>query len=103
MRSRSAAMAAPEPRVFIVVLNWNGLADTIQCLDSLGRLNYGGQLWTVVVDNGSQDGSTAVLRSRYPGITLIENGRNLGYAGGQQRGTSVHVGQRGRLCVVAEQ
>jgi len=86
MRTRSAAMAAPEPRVFIVVLNWNGLADTIQCLDSLGRLNYRGELRTVVVDNGSQDASTAILRSRYPGITLIENGRNLGYTGGNNVG-----------------
>lgn len=79
-------MAAPEPKVFVVVLNWNGLADTIQCLDSLARLNYRGALRFVVVDNGSEDGSAATLRSRYPAITLIENGRNLGYTGGNNVG-----------------
>jgi GT2 family glycosyltransferase len=79
-------MATPEPRVFIVVLNWNGLADTMQCLDSLGRLNYRGEVRIVVVDNGSTDGSPTALRVRYPGITLIENSRNLGYTGGNNAG-----------------
>lgn len=39
-----------------------------------------------VVDNGSTDGSEAVVRDRYPGITLIENGRNLGFGEGNNVG-----------------
>jgi GT2 family glycosyltransferase len=78
-----------EPSVFVVILNWNGLADTILCLDSLGDLSYPRErLRVVVVDNGSHDGSPGVLRSRYPAITVIENHRNLGYTGG------VNVGLR---------
>jgi GT2 family glycosyltransferase len=70
-----------------VVLNWNGLADTIQCLDSLGYLSYPRErLRVVVVDNGSEDGSPGVLRARYPGLTVIENHRNLGYTGGMNVG-----------------
>lgn len=38
------------------------------------------RLW--IVDNGSQDGSVDLLRSRFPDLTVIESERNLGFAGG---------------------
>lgn len=75
-----------EPSVCVVVVNWNGLADTIQCLESLQHLTYRGQLQILVVDNGSEDGSAATLRSRFPWARLIENGENLGYTGGNNVG-----------------
>lgn len=74
------------PRTVVIVLNWNGLADTIQCLDSLGRVTYRGDLEVVVIDNGSEDGSPAALRARFPRITVLENHRNLGYTGGNNVG-----------------
>lgn len=50
-----------EPRVAIVILNWNGWRDTIECLESIWRLKYG-NFWTVVVDNGSTDDSLMRIR-----------------------------------------
>jgi GT2 family glycosyltransferase len=48
--------AATQPHVYIVVLNWNGWQDTIECLESVFRLEYPG--FTVIVcDNASSDGS----------------------------------------------
>ena len=47
--------------VATVILNWNGLADTIECIHSCQRLAYG-QNMLLVVDNGSTDGSVAKLR-----------------------------------------
>ncbi|HMN75144.1 MAG TPA: glycosyltransferase family 2 protein [Burkholderiaceae bacterium] len=46
-----------QPRVWVVVVNWNGCSDTIECLESL--LKYGGPLLSgvVVCDNQSSDGS----------------------------------------------
>jgi GT2 family glycosyltransferase len=44
------------PRVCIVLLNWNGWRDTIECLESLYRLEYS-EFFLVVVDNGSTDDS----------------------------------------------
>lgn len=73
------------PRVAVVVLNWNGLADTLECLESLARLDYPAYE-VVVVDNGSTDGSPAAIRERFPEVTLIETGENLGYAGGNNAG-----------------
>jgi GT2 family glycosyltransferase len=77
------------PRVTIIVLNWNGLADTLACLESLSRLDCADQVGAyevMVVDNGSTDGSPAAIRERFPGVTLIENGRNLGFTGGNNVG-----------------
>jgi GT2 family glycosyltransferase len=73
------------PRVAIVVLNWNGLADTLACLESLAGVDYP-SYDIVVVDNGSTDGSVAVIREQFPDVVLIENDENLGFAGGNNVG-----------------
>jgi GT2 family glycosyltransferase len=69
------------PEVMIIVLNWNGLSDTLECLESLACLDYS-PYEVVVVDNGSTDGSVEAVRGRFPDVTLIENGENLGFVGG---------------------
>jgi len=73
------------PRVAIIVLNWNGGDDTLACLESLTQLDYPA-FEVVVVDNGSTDGSVPAIRERFPGATVIENGENLGYTGGNNVG-----------------
>lgn len=49
------------PRVYIVLLNWNGWGDTIECLESLFRMQYP-DYRVVVCDNGSEDGSIDRIR-----------------------------------------
>src|SRR6266498_5374030 len=75
------------PSVWIVVLNWNGQADTLACLESLQQLHYA-ERRVVVVDNGSTDGSVDALRSAGSRLAMeiIEAGTNLGYAGGNNLG-----------------
>ncbi len=45
-----------EPKVSIIVLNWNNWEDTIECLESLFQINYG-NYDVIMVDNGSEDDS----------------------------------------------
>ncbi len=78
-------MGAVTRSVWIVVLNWNGRADTLSCLVSL-RAIATANTKILVVDNGSTDGSVAAIRAAFPEIELIETGRNLGYAGGNNVG-----------------
>ena len=73
------------PRVTAVVLNWCNEHDTIECLDSLERQHYPA-LTILLVDNGSHDGSGARLHARYPAISFLQTGENLGYAGGNNSG-----------------
>ncbi|MBW9220553.1 glycosyltransferase family 2 protein, partial [Methanothermococcus sp. SCGC AD-155-N22] len=49
------------PRVSIIILNWNGWKDTIECLESLYRINYN-NYDIIVVDNNSQDGSIEKIK-----------------------------------------
>jgi len=78
-------VADTSPSVAIIVLNWNGLTDTLACLRSLAGVDYPAYE-VVVVDNGSTDGSVAALREAFPQATLIENPENLGFAAGNNVG-----------------
>jgi len=72
------------PRTDVIIVNWNGCDATLRCLDSAARLP--GPARIVVVDNGSADGSVPAIRDAFPGVTLLEAGANLGYAGGLNLG-----------------
>ncbi len=76
------------PKVAIIILNWNGLKDTLECLSSVKKIDYPNYC-IIVVDNGSTDGSQKVLRESFPDITIIENAANLGYAEGNNVGIRV--------------
>ena len=82
-------------RVAILVLNWNGKDDTARCLDSLRRLHAPreAEIQVLVVDNGSTDGSVETLRERYPWARIVETGRNLRYAGGNNAGLRVALAE----------
>lgn len=73
------------PKVSIVLLNWNGKNDTIECLESLKKVQYPN--WEIIlVDNGSEDGSPEYFEKNYSNITLIKNKENLGFTGGNNVG-----------------
>jgi GT2 family glycosyltransferase len=73
------------PTWHAIVLSWNGRDDTLECLDALGDISEP-PIRVVCVDNGSTDGSVEAVRDRHPETHLIENGRNLGFAGGCNAG-----------------
>jgi GT2 family glycosyltransferase len=81
-RAREPGAAVTPPLVSAVVANWNGADRLAACLDSLLAQTWPA-LEILVVDNGSSDGSPALVRARYGGhVTLIESPVNLGFAGG---------------------
>ena len=72
-------------KVTIIVLNWNGKKDTLECLESIHKIDY--QNFNVIfVDNGSTDDSVKVIQQKFPKIYVLETGENLGYAGGNNYG-----------------
>ncbi len=75
-----------EPLVSIVILNWNSLEDTRECLQSLRRIAYSNRR-IVVVDNGSAAREAAALRDEFGDVSdVIENETNLGFAAGANLG-----------------
>lgn len=68
------------PDISILVTSWNTRALTEACLDSIPKgLSAATRRETIVVDNGSVDGSVEMLRAR-DDVMLLENAANLGYA-----------------------
>ncbi len=74
-----------KPRICIILLNWNGKKDTLECLESLSKANYS-SFTTIVVDNGSTDGSIPAIRASFSHVPIFETGSNLGFAGGNNVG-----------------
>lgn len=66
-------------RVSVLVVNWNTREECLACLDSLVEAAGRVALETIVVDNGSRDGSAEALGARAD-IDLITNGTNTGFA-----------------------
>jgi N-acetylglucosaminyl-diphospho-decaprenol L-rhamnosyltransferase len=74
--------------VRVVVVSWNTRELLRECLASLGPDTAAGLCETVVVDNGSEDGSAAMVAAEFPQVTLLEPGTNLGF------GAAVNLGAR---------
>lgn len=82
----------------VIVLNWNNPSATIACLGSVCRAGVA-PADIIVVDNGSTDGSVARIRSHFPDAAIVENCRNLGFAGGMNAGIRHALGH-GAGCVL---
>ena len=75
-----------QPKVSLIILNWNGLEDTIECLESLEKVTYP-NYEVIVVDNNSEGNDVQVLREKFGGyIQLIQNDRNYGCGEGFNTG-----------------
>lgn len=91
-------MPEQQPDVSVVIVNWNTRQYLLDCIASLREQTTRVRLEIIVVDNGSHDGSEDAVRDRYPGVTLIQNGANFGFARANNVGFAV---ARGRyLCLV---
>src|SRR5262245_5061076 len=69
------------PTVTVVVVNLDGGAHVLQCLQSIASARYPqDRLEVVVVDNGSIDGSAELIQDRFPNVAVTKAGRNLGFS-----------------------
>lgn len=68
----------PEPRVAILIPAWNQIDELRQCLESFSCDNYT-NYEVIVVNNGTDDNTSEVIRRDYSWVTLIEEGFNLGF------------------------
>ena len=71
--------------VAVVIVNYDGERLLPDCLAALAAQTLAPEQ-IVVADNGSRDGSLALLRAQHPAVRALELGRNHGFAGGANRG-----------------
>jgi hypothetical protein len=82
-----------KPDVSIVIVNWNTRQKLEQCLAALPRAADGVVIETIVVDNGSSDGSQAMVADRFSNVRLIHNRENLGYGKAANIGIQTGAGR----------
>ncbi|WP_214041230.1 glycosyltransferase family 2 protein [Methanoculleus sp.] len=73
------------PLVYVVVLNYNNLRDTVETIRSVLELQYG-NFKVLLVENSTDHAVIDAIRVQFPDIEILETGRNLGYAGGNNAG-----------------
>ncbi len=70
--SMSTAVIENNPRVTIILLNYNGWEDAIECLESVYKIAYPN--WELIlVDNGSVDGSVSKIKEWAAGEITVES------------------------------
>lgn len=84
--ARAGAVANPAPVCAVVLVCWNNRQYLEPCLASLYASGMRHAFEVVVVDNGSTDGSQAMLRERFPGAVLIQNAGNVGLGRASNQG-----------------
>ena len=68
------------PRLTIVVVTYNSVGHIGACLTSLTANPPVVEHDTIVVDNASHDGTRDLVRREWPGVRVVDAGRNLGFA-----------------------
>lgn len=74
-------------KIAVVVLNFNGIQDTLQCIYRVMQQKLAGfSIEIIIVDNASIDGSVEKIKQKFPHIHLLLNSENLGFAEGNNIG-----------------
>lgn len=79
------------PEVSVIIPNWNGKGLLKICLDSLKKQSYK-DFETLVIDNGSKDGSVEFVKKNYPHVRLVELKENTGFAQAINLGIKICTG-----------
>ena len=79
------------PKITVIIVNWNGCQFLEACLGALRRQTFR-DFETILVDNGSIDGSAAFVRAHFPEVRLMVLAENRGFAGGNIAGYETATG-----------
>ena len=79
-----------ECKLSIITINYNGLKDTCELIDSIP---FNNDLEVIVVDNASKKDEASVISAKYPQVIVIRSPQNLGFAGGNNLGIKAARGK----------
>jgi GT2 family glycosyltransferase len=84
-------ISGDNPKVSIIVVNWNGERFLKDCLGALCGQSYGNRE-IILVDNGSADNSVRFTRENFPAVAIVALNENKGFTGGNAAGLEVAQG-----------
>ena len=79
-----------ECKLSIITINYNGLKDTCELIDSIP---FNNDLEVIVVDNASEKDEASLISAKYPQVIVIRSPQNLGFAGGNNLGIKAARGK----------
>jgi GT2 family glycosyltransferase len=82
-----------DPKLSIIIVNWNTRDITRNCLRSVGEHLSGMAYEVIVVDNASSDGSVEMIGAEFPDVRLIANDANLGFGRANNQAMRVARGE----------
>lgn len=85
-------------KLSVLILNYNVRYFLQQCVQSVQRALEGIAAEIIIVDNASADGSCAMVKEKFPSVTLIENKENVGFTKGNNQGAALARGEY--LCIL---
>jgi hypothetical protein len=87
------------PKVYIIILNWNGKNLLKDCLSSLFKLTDYPNYKVIVVDNGSSDGSVEFVKKKFPKTVVLALDKNYGFAKGNNEGIKKALNKKCKYVV----
>lgn len=88
-------------KVSLIILNWNGIKDTLECLSSVKKSVVSDfSLEIIVVDNNSHDNSIEKIKKSFPEVIIIENKNNLGFAEGNNQGIKFAIERKSDFIIL---
>lgn len=88
------------PLVDVIVLAWNHVEDTIECLESLFNSDYQ-PIRFVLVDNASTDGTSDIIQNRFSSVEVLRSEVNLGVSGGFNIGMEYAIMRGAEFILIA--
>ena len=82
-----------QPKVNIIILNWNGYNDTYELLESLKKISYENYKIILIDNNSSQTDVENLMENSNENIQIVLNNENLGFAGGNNVGIKLSLQQ----------
>jgi len=79
--------------VSVIIVNWNTREILRQCLRSVFAETQDIGFEVIVIDNASSDNSVEMVRGEFPGVRLIANTKNVGFAAGNNQGMAIASGR----------
>ncbi|BCZ47099.1 glycosyl transferase [Clostridium gelidum] len=87
------------PIIYIIVINYNGYKDTIECVESLKKINYKNYK-IIIVDNASTNNSIMYIKQSLKDCFIIELKENLGFASGNNAGIEYAIKNGGEYVLL---